>query len=446
MPGPKLSDLDDDTLIHVFGFLEVKDILRMRGVGLTACPKTSNRIATISRTRVVWTRALISHVLNEGLPFPPVCVDTTPMPALEELVIRALQLTEFWTHPSRTTSPQLLAEFSASSGTGVSEVRFIPAHPSWVVTVTRGIWPLITCWDFTAPVRAATVAMWTRQGALITDIAVNSDPDGEACLAVSLSYARHHCIEILAIRPLEQDSKPIFVSLASVETTFRAMSLQGDILAASDDMNETHIINWKTNESAILCGSDEPSEHNFQASSVAHHNRCLQVLFSQKCVFVVRARSFEAFPVPPLLPHKNVSEPYHSLACHRFGWLDGVAVTEQKQLSNTADSSSPISILLRAESDDPWSSDVHTLDLYELAAQPGHTDAARAPEDRAADAPYRFPPRHAAASSTTRCTTPSSTRRSSSPSTRPSTTAPSPSRPTSSPRCPPAQRTASARP
>lgn len=124
------------------------------------------------------------------------------------------------------------------------------------------------------------------------------------------------------------------------------------------------------------------------------HNRCLQVLFSQKCVFVVRARSFEAFPDPPLLPHKNVSEPYHSLACHRFGWLDGVAVAEQKQLPNTADNSSPISILLRAESDDPWSSDVHTLDLYELAREPGHADTALAPEDRA---PYRFPPRHAAA-------------------------------------------------
>ena len=42
------------------------------------------------------------------------------------------------------------------------------------------------------------------------------------------------------------------------------MALQGDVVILSDDVNETHLLDWRTNEYAALCGSDEPSEHNFQ--------------------------------------------------------------------------------------------------------------------------------------------------------------------------------------
>ena len=55
-----------------------------------------------------------------------------------------------------------------------------------------------------------------------------------------------------------------FVTLCTLDIPFRAMTLRGDILAASDDVNETHIVNWRTQEYAVLWGSDEPSEHNFQ--------------------------------------------------------------------------------------------------------------------------------------------------------------------------------------
>lgn len=55
-----------------------------------------------------------------------------------------------------------------------------------------------------------------------------------------------------------------FVVLQTIDTSFKAMTLRGDILAASDDVNETHIINWRTGDCAVLWGSDEPSEYNFQ--------------------------------------------------------------------------------------------------------------------------------------------------------------------------------------
>ncbi len=44
------------------------------------------------------------------------------------------------------------------------------------------------------------------------------------------------------------------------------MSLHGDMLASSDDVNETHVHNWRTGDYAVLWGSNEPSEHNFQVS------------------------------------------------------------------------------------------------------------------------------------------------------------------------------------
>ena len=138
------------------------------------------------------------HILNDGLPFPPVSVDTLTTTSLEDLVIRSLKLTDFWIEFPPSSASHVLAKFPACSGTGVSEVRFLPAHPSWVVTVTRGIWPLITCWDISEgenegvvsqAISSRKVAGWFRKGALFTGITVNSDPTSDACLAVSLSFA-----------------------------------------------------------------------------------------------------------------------------------------------------------------------------------------------------------------------------------------------------------------
>ena len=135
------------------------------------------------------------------------------------------------------------------------------------------------------------------------------------------------------------------------------------------------------------------------------------MVFTSRCVFVVRARSFEAFVSPPLLPPENISEPHYAAACHRFGWLDGVAVSERRQLPSQTDDLAPISILIRAESDDPWSSNMHTVDLYTLDPDPTYTESrsdtpssrgssespVEAPPAASRDrSPYLFPPAHVA--------------------------------------------------
>ncbi len=104
------------------------------------------------------------------------------------------------------------------------------------------------------------------------------------------------------------------------------------------------------------------------------HNRCLQVVLTANCVFVVRARSFEVFPELLLSPSNqmSVSGYTHPICRHQFGWIDGVAMSSQKAIQPPATSTPPFSIVLRAESDDPLSSDVHTLDLFDLEPNPNY--------------------------------------------------------------------------
>ena len=162
----------------------------------------------ISRLRVVWTRALQDHILGAGIPFPPASLESLEMPALEQTILHARRLADFWVRPPSLGEPVTAARFSASSGTGVTDVRFLPAHPGRILTVTRGIWPLITCWDIGGAPKGGTlgasvgsstatrprkVAEWFRKGALFTGIAVNSDPTREACLAISLNFSGYVC-------------------------------------------------------------------------------------------------------------------------------------------------------------------------------------------------------------------------------------------------------------
>src|ERR1700733_2360450 len=82
------------------------------------------------------------------------------------------------------------------------------------------------------------------------------------------------------------------------------------------------------------------------------YDRCIQVLFAHKSILVVRARSIHLFP-EPVLSH---SEPISCtpIAQHSWGWLDGVAVTVQKNPDGPK-LFEALSILIRAEVDDPWS-------------------------------------------------------------------------------------------
>ncbi|KAH9927373.1 hypothetical protein B0H21DRAFT_133967 [Amylocystis lapponica] len=385
-----LEDIDDDTLIVIFSLLSVKSISAMR--------MTCRRMATISYMRIVWHNAYVQRVLYEGFPFPHRPITSMDALELEHRVRHAIRLGTFWLSPSAT--PRKLSGFQASSGTGISDVRFLPGHGGdWLVTVSKGIWSMITCWDISSNEQTPSrkVAEWSPKGAIFTGFVVNSDPESEGIIATSVIAGSRHDIQILSI-VTEDGGQAAFRTVCSINSPFRPITLQGDLIAFSNDSFETTIMNWRSGAAALLCSSEEPADQNFQ------YNRCLRVLFAHRSVLIVRARSVELFSQPSLHPPGAPSLSSHPIASHSFGWIDGVSVSPQlPDPHGDAPSIESLSILLRAESDNPWSSDAYTIDLFSIQPNPTYTDdtpasdastAVSSPPAGPAALPYVFPPVH----------------------------------------------------
>jgi hypothetical protein len=184
---------------------------------------------------------------------------------------------------------------------------------------------------------------------------------------------------------LDTENNYCLQPISSINSTFRPISLQGDLLVIADDISETLIWNWSTSTSATLQHpQDEADEwqvgilHGFFDMFLAlialpQHDNCIQVVFAHDSVLVARARSIHLFPNPELQTTPKVYEP---LARHSFGWVDGICVT-----ANPRDQS--LSILVRGESDDPWTASIHSLDFYSLEQEPNYPSVLT---------PYIFPP------------------------------------------------------
>lgn len=142
-------------------------------------------------------------------------------------------------------------------------------------------------------------------------------------------------------------------------------------------------------------------------SSSCQHNDCLQILFAHESVLVVRARSVHLFPYPDLRPHDNNSPTAQGecsqIAQHSFGWVDGIFASICPHLSTSGCAGTPISILVRGESDDPWAQDAHYLELYSLLPNSAYAQQKQEMNSTNSDfawndvphsfpSPYNFPP------------------------------------------------------
>ena len=153
---------------------------------------------------------------------------------------------------------------------------------------------------------------------------------------------------------------------------------------------------------------------NMKLPGYLQHDKCLAVLFAHESVFVARARSLDLFPIPKLtLPSEGVPDVCYPLASYSFGWIDSVAMSvtppepPESGLADISQTYPSISILLRAESDNPWSSNIHRLRRYMLPPNPLYTGAPASPSRRDVAeyfnpetgsyydpaCPYLFPPR-----------------------------------------------------
>ncbi|PBK61097.1 hypothetical protein ARMSODRAFT_897248 [Armillaria solidipes] len=303
-----LYNLADDVLIYTISFLSIPDILLLR--------QTCKRLHALTRLRIVWTNAFKLDIVLNDYPFP---LDDTD---LEHRTRHAYRLASRWL----ANSPLTPKSETTFIGSPVSEIKFVPGRRhKWVLTVSKGIWSVLTIWDIT---RQQKCSEWSPKGAIFTEVKLNADPESEASVAVSLSQR---------IVLLRLDDDGFLHEIRSIDTDLRPVSITGDVIALDDDASKTLIYNWKTEERAYL---DDVGNNQ--------HDHCLQVVFTSTTILVVRARSITLYTGPPL-PTR--------IATHSFGWVDGASAT-------------PTSILIRSQSDNPWASELNSLELYSLASFP----------------------------------------------------------------------------
>ena len=157
----------------------------------------------MSCLKALWISLCTAHVTARGIPFPDKDrVDRMSAPELEIATREALDRDHRLRcecQPYRHT-PKARVEWQANPSSDISEILFVP-DPSGqegrcIVTVSKGIWCLISLWDVQALGRgceAATqpkptkIGSWSPKGAIFGAIAVNSDPRSEASAAVALN-------------------------------------------------------------------------------------------------------------------------------------------------------------------------------------------------------------------------------------------------------------------
>lgn len=137
----------------------------------------------ISKFRIVWRNACINNVLSCGFPFPNLPLSS--IPNLELSTKRAYMLGLQW--QSRSPLPRQVQVFDANRSICIEEVKFIPGR-DYLLTVSKGIWSVITAWSVKDEVRKITE--WCPRGAIFNGFAVNTDPESEAAVAVSVKYER----------------------------------------------------------------------------------------------------------------------------------------------------------------------------------------------------------------------------------------------------------------
>ncbi|KAF9477998.1 hypothetical protein BDN70DRAFT_896079 [Pholiota conissans] len=353
-----LAGLSEDILLSIVSYLEPPCILRLG--------ETCKRLHEFTSLRVVWVHEATLHVIMQGLPFLEVDLDELSTSDLIAHTIHGYSLAHRWVNG--ISSPKRVVNVTGTSGISVSDVRFVPGRDNLLVTISKSIWSALSIWDIDDGVNSKKLCEWSPRGAIFTGFALNSDENSEATIAVSLQLNDRHFVELLTLFTTE-DSTCLLKRLFSVDTTMKPVTLVGDLIALTDDTAQTAIWNWKEGTYAIL-------EHPTNNPTLIQSNECIQVVFARQSILVVRARCMYLFPFPTFSlpnPSTDTSPPsYEPIAQHSFGWVDSECVRVCPFLEGSQYQGlwPPLSILVRGESDDPWASDIHNLELYTLDPNP----------------------------------------------------------------------------
>ncbi|KAH6905563.1 hypothetical protein BKA70DRAFT_1291594 [Coprinopsis sp. MPI-PUGE-AT-0042] len=355
---------------------------------------TCGRLGSLSRERSVWVEACHHHVLSKGYPFPRgIKLDSMTLEELERYTMQGAKLPTKWRERANTKWPtpsgdplgsfQSTMSIEGHSGSAVTHTYWLP-RSNMLLTVSKSIWLVITIWSVgrlgdPSP-QPTKLCEWSPRGSIFKGLAINADPASPATLAVSvLDQSSEHQVHVLS---LKGSADLLFLeTLVSFPTFFVPMTLEGNRVALCDDLAQTAIWDWSTSEYAVL--DESLRQERTEPESLRDlwgHDLPAQVLFAYESIIVVRARSLCLFPDPKIIAAQaapsSIKDDTNTradppavapLARHTFGWLDGVSIAPRVSTNLRRGQPPSYTILLRAESDDPWLPvNSHNLQGYSL--------------------------------------------------------------------------------
>ncbi|KAF8625734.1 hypothetical protein AX15_005217 [Amanita polypyramis BW_CC] len=388
-----LTQLHDDILISILTWLTPLDILAVR--------KTCKRLLDLTHARIVWTNTCVRYVLSVGYPFPNAPLGSLPIAELERSTCHAYRLGRRWR--SKNPRPRWSLYNDSAFSAAISDVRFVlqgRGNDKWLVTVSKSIWSVLTLWDVSHSARgqARKCGEWSPKGGVFKSFCLDTDSSSIPTLAIALLHGGKEMMYILSIEET-QNGMANFRVVTSFPTNFTPVTLQGDIVALSDEHSQISIWNWRTNRYATL-------HYPPQEGDALQHNACCQVLFSTSTnsILILRDQSILLFPFPDLGATNEVPVTHTPIAHHHFGWVDGITATFIQPVQTNSHpyprdkSARPVSLLLRRKNSDPWYSDTHSIEHYILLPNPTYNPTyPSSPEPQMEkqpppDLPYLFPP------------------------------------------------------
>ncbi|KAH0833471.1 hypothetical protein J3R83DRAFT_12592 [Lanmaoa asiatica] len=295
-----LDALNHDILIYIFIALSIPEILLLR--------QASRRLYLVSEEHAIWKTACTNEILGNGIPFPKRPLTSFSAKDLERETLRAYKLGLNWRSPTTTLNHVVS---SPSKGEAIEDIKFLSRRGQcWLVTTTLGIWWTLCVRDCDT---LQVVAQWSPGKALFNGIAVNADDNSDAAIAVSVRRDGYTTVEILTIS--DDDARGMTIQpRKTLDNSSKPIALNGDLVALCDHDSETLILNWKTQEQALLKSPD------------TWQDKPLHVVFAHRSIFVVRARSICIFEEPRMVfpgDDLNIVLPRVSKS---FGWVDGVSL------------------------------------------------------------------------------------------------------------------------
>lgn len=168
----------------------------------THSSKTCKHVLAVSRLKTLWISLCTTYITARGIPFPNEgWIDQMSPPELEITTREALDRDHRLRIGSQRDgyTPKGRVDWQANSSSAISEILFVP-DPSGhkgrcIVTVSRGIWCLISLWDIqalgreyeTTQPKPNKIGSWGPKGTIFCAIAVNPDPRSEASAAVAVT-------------------------------------------------------------------------------------------------------------------------------------------------------------------------------------------------------------------------------------------------------------------